>query len=55
MAGVPGDLTAEGLKRHFLGREAYRRTRYVVARRGPQQRKDEIAPHVHVVHDDEKG
>jgi hypothetical protein len=35
VAGVPGDLTAEGLERHFLGREAYRRTRYVVARRGP--------------------
>lgn len=34
VAGVPGELSAEGLRRHFLGREAYRRTRYVVARRG---------------------
>jgi hypothetical protein len=34
VAAVEGDLTAEGLERHFLGREAYRRTRYVVARHG---------------------
>ena len=34
VARVADDLTAEGLERHFLGREAYRRTRYVVARRG---------------------
>jgi hypothetical protein len=32
--GVP--LTAEALTGHFLGREAYRHTRYIVARRGPE-------------------
>ena len=36
VARVAGELTAEGLERHFLGREAYRRTRYVVARRGAE-------------------
>jgi len=36
VASVPGSLTAEGLERHFLGREAYRHTRYVVARRGSE-------------------
>lgn len=36
VASVPGDLSPEGLERHFLGREAYRRTRYVVARRGAE-------------------
>jgi hypothetical protein len=35
VASVQGSLTTEGLERHFLGREAYRRTRYVIARRGP--------------------
>jgi hypothetical protein len=43
VAGVTGDLTAEGLNRHFLGREAYRRTRYVVARRGPDTAVVEVA------------
>ncbi|HEX2373444.1 MAG TPA: hypothetical protein VHO93_05630, partial [Actinomycetota bacterium] len=43
VAGVTGDLTAEGLQRHFLGREAYRRTRYVVARRGPDTAVVEVA------------
>jgi len=36
VAGVDGRLTTAGLERHFLGREAYRRTRYVIARRGPE-------------------
>ena len=43
MASVPGDLTTEGLERHFLGREAYRRTRYVVARHGPDTAVVEVA------------
>jgi len=36
VATVERGLSAEDLERHFLGREAYRRTRYVVARRGPE-------------------
>jgi hypothetical protein len=35
VATVEVPLTEEGLERHFLGREAYRRTRWVVARNGP--------------------
>jgi hypothetical protein len=35
VATVEAPLTEEGLERHFLGREAYRRTRWVVARNGP--------------------
>jgi hypothetical protein len=35
VATVEAPLTRDGLERHFLGREAYRRTRWVVARRGP--------------------
>lgn len=31
---VDGPLTEDGLRGHFLGREAYRRTTYIVARRG---------------------
>jgi hypothetical protein len=34
VARVEVPLTAEGLTEHFLGRECYRRTRYVVARNG---------------------
>jgi len=34
VATVDGPLTAEGLTRYFLGREAYRHTRFVVARAG---------------------
>jgi hypothetical protein len=34
VARVEVPLTAEGLTGHFLGRECYRRTRYVVARNG---------------------
>jgi hypothetical protein len=36
VAAVDAPLTAAGLERHLLGREAYRRTRWVVARRGPE-------------------
>lgn len=42
MARVDVPLTEAGLRDHFLGREAYRRTEYVVARRG------EAAAVVHV-------
>jgi hypothetical protein len=42
VASVPGDLTAEALERHLLGREAYRRTRYVVARRGSESALVEV-------------
>jgi hypothetical protein len=35
VATVEAPLTEEALRRHFLGREAYRRTRWVVARNGP--------------------
>ncbi|HEX3620800.1 MAG TPA: hypothetical protein VHT97_00635 [Acidimicrobiales bacterium] len=34
VATVAGPITAEGLTRHFLGREAYRHTRFIVARAG---------------------
>ncbi len=34
VADVDVHLTTDGLRAHFLGREAYRRTEYVVARRG---------------------
>jgi hypothetical protein len=34
VATVDGPLTGESLTRHFLGREAYRHTRFVVARAG---------------------
>lgn len=34
VARLDGPLTPEELRRHFVGREAYRRTKYVVARRG---------------------
>jgi hypothetical protein len=36
VARVDVPLTEAGLRDHFLGREAYRRTEYVVARRGEQ-------------------
>jgi hypothetical protein len=36
VATVEAPLTRDGLEGHFLGREAYRRTRWVVARRGPE-------------------
>ena len=36
VATVQGSLTTAGLERHFLGREAYRRTRYVIARQGAE-------------------
>jgi hypothetical protein len=36
VATVAAPLTRDGLERHFLGREAYRRTRWVVASRGPE-------------------
>jgi hypothetical protein len=35
VASVDGPLTGDALTRHFLGREAYRHTRFVVARSGP--------------------
>jgi hypothetical protein len=34
VARIEAPLTAEGLTEHFLGRECYRRTRYVVVRNG---------------------
>lgn len=34
LADVDVPLTSEDLRRHFVGREAYRRTEYIVARRG---------------------
>ena len=34
LAQVEEPLTAEGLREHFLGREAYRRTRYILAQQG---------------------
>ncbi|MGI5135546.1 MULTISPECIES: DUF7714 family protein [unclassified Streptomyces] len=34
VAHVDGGLDAESLRRHFLGREAYRRTRFIVVRSG---------------------
>jgi hypothetical protein len=34
LARVDEPLTADALRNHFLGREAYRRTRYIIARRG---------------------
>lgn len=34
VATVPGPLTAEALTSHFVGREAYRHTRFIVARAG---------------------
>ena len=43
VATVQAPLTAEGLQRHFLGREAYRRTRWVVARNGPAAALVEVA------------
>ena len=34
LARVDEPLTPEALRHHFLGREAYRRTRYIIARHG---------------------
>jgi hypothetical protein len=36
VTSVDCDLEEEPLKRHFIGREAYRRTRFIVLRNGPQ-------------------
>jgi hypothetical protein len=36
LATVDCDLDEQGLARYFVGREAYRRTRFIVARRGAQ-------------------
>jgi hypothetical protein len=36
VTSVDCDLDEESLRRHFLGREAYRRTRFIVVRNGPQ-------------------
>lgn len=43
VATVEAPLTKDGLERHFLGREAYRRTRWVVARRGPEAALVEVS------------
>lgn len=36
LTSVECDLDEESLRRHFIGREAYRRTRFIVIRNGPQ-------------------
>jgi hypothetical protein len=36
VSSVGCDLDEESLRRHFIGREAYRRTRFIVIRKGPQ-------------------
>ena len=43
VAAVEAPLTKDGLERHFLGREAYRRTRWVVARCGPEAALVEVS------------
>jgi hypothetical protein len=36
VTSVECDLDEDSLKRHFIGREGYRRTRFIVVRKGPQ-------------------
>jgi hypothetical protein len=43
VASLTGGLDADSLQRHFLGREVYRRTRYVVARHGTDAAVVEVA------------
>jgi hypothetical protein len=43
VASLAGGLDAGALERHFLGREVYRRTRYVVARHGADAAVVEVA------------
>jgi hypothetical protein len=44
VAEVSFSLTAEALTAHFLGRECYRRTRYIVARHGDDTALIEVTP-----------
>jgi hypothetical protein len=44
VAEVPFALTAHALTAHFLGRECYRRTRYIIARHGDDTALVEVTP-----------
>ena len=44
VATVDFPLTAENLTRHFLGRECYRRTRYLVVRNGVESALIAVEP-----------